>query len=374
VRKRFWPVIAGVLLCAACAMPSSDVPTLSKDDIAAERRRQEIAQLRDYYAQVHRVDSVAYRILTANRRYCKKWVVAQTGMIAATPQSLPKKYRKFSATALGLRWVRPTVISVAEGSPAALAGIIDKDELVSFNNEPIPVTATFRWINAFMEENEERPVKVVLRRGDEEKTFVMTPVIGCAIPITFEIDPTPNSFTDYSKIAIQSGILRVTRSDADLAIVLGHELAHVTMGHYDKTTINGLVGMAGGLVIDGGFLLGGMWTGGAFGNYLHTVGMMAFSVGFEMEADYVGAYYAARAGYDISGAAEVWRAYSLEVPSSIGMKSDHPTSPVRFLQMAKTIEEIADKQRRHLPLEPNLKEKHIEIAAPAAAPEDNGRP
>jgi predicted Zn-dependent protease len=214
----------------------------------------------------------------------------------------------------------------------------------------------------------------VLRRGDEEKTFVMTPVIGCAIPITFEIDPTPNSFTDYSKIAIQSGILRVTRSDADLAIVLGHELAHVTMGHYDKTTINGLVGMAGGLVIDGGFLLGGMWTGGAFGNYLHTVGMMAFSVGFEMEADYVGAYYAARAGYDISGAAEVWRAYSLEVPSSIGMKSDHPTSPVRFLQMAKTIEEIADKQRRHLPLEPNLKEKHIEIAAPAAAPEDNGRP
>ncbi len=356
-------------------MPSSDVPTLSKDDIAAERRRQEVAQLRDYYAQVHRVDSVAYRIVTANRQYCKKWVVAQTGMIAATPQSLPKKYRKFSAAALGLRWVRPTVISVAEGSPAALAGIIDNDELVSFNDEPIPVTATFRWINAFLEENEERPIKVVLRRGDEEKTLVMTPVIGCAIPIVFEIDPTPNAFTGYTKIVIQSGILRLTRTDADLAVILGHELAHVTMGHYDKTTINGFIGMAGGLVIDGGFLLGGMWTGGAFGSYLHNVGMMAFSVGFEMEADYVGSYYATRAGYDIAGAEEVWRALSLEHPASIGMKTDHPTTPVRYLQMRKTIEEIADKQRRHLPLEPNLKDKHIEIAAPAAAaPEDNGQP
>jgi hypothetical protein len=39
--------------------------------------------------------------------------------------------------------------------------------------------------------------------------------------------------------------------------------------------------------------------------------------------------------------------------------------------MRKAIEEIADKQRRDLPLLPNLKEKHIEIAAPAAAPESN---
>jgi len=80
-------------------------------------------------------------------------------------------------------------------------------------------------------------------------------------------------------------------------------------------------------VVDGGFLMSGIWTGGAFSSYLHQTGMMAFSVAFEMEADYVGAYYAARAGYDISGAAEVWRAMSLEDPTSIRMGTDHPTSP-----------------------------------------------
>ena len=369
MRKRFWPVIAGVLLCAACAGPSTDIPKSSKDDIAAERRRQEIAQLQDYYAQIHRLDTVAYHIVTANREFCKQWLIAQIGLFAATPQSMPSKYRKFSAETLGLRWVRPTVISIADGGPAALAGIVDKDELVSFNGEPVPVTATLRWISAFLEDNGERPITVVLMRDDELKTFTINPVIGCAIPIVLETNPVPNAFTDYKKIVIQTGILRVLRTNSDLAVVVGHELAHVTMGHYQKKSLNGSLGEASGALVDGGFLLGGIYTGGAFSNYLHRAGLNAFSVGFEMEADYVGAYYATRAGYDISGAEEVWRAMSLESPSSITLATTHPTTPVRYLQMRKTIEEIADKKRRNLPLVPEMKAIKVD-AVPAAAPQN----
>jgi len=40
-------------------------------------------------------------------------------------------------------------------------------------------------------------------------------------------------------------------------------------------------------------------------------------------------------------------------PSGAG--STHQTSPVRYLQMKKVIEEIADKKRRNLPLAPELK-------------------
>jgi Zn-dependent protease with chaperone function len=370
VRGRRWWVIVSVWLCAACAGPSANVPSITLDDIAAERRRQEIAQLRDYYEQLHRLDTVAFRILTANRDACNKWVIAQTGMIAATPQSLPSKYRKFSAEALALRWVRPTVISVVDGSPAAKAGIVNKDELVSFNGQPVPVTATFRWISAFMEENGERPITVKLQREGDELTFTVTPVIGCAIPVNLEINPVPNAYTDYKKIVIQSGILRSLRTDADLAVILGHELAHVTMGHYQKKNLNGFIGEVGGAVIDGGMLLGGIYTGGAFSNYLHQAGVMAFSVGFEMEADYVGSYYAVRAGYDISGAEEVWRIVSLEAPDMIRIAKTHPTLPVRYLQMRKVIEEIADKQRRGLPLVPELKVSQA-LPEPATTREDN---
>ena len=369
VRWRRWGFLL-LWLCAACAGPDANVPSLTLDEIAKERRHQEIVQLQDYFAQLNKLNTVAYRITTANREFCKKWVVAQLGMVAATPQSLPSKYRKFSREALGLRWVRATIISIVPDGPAAKAGVIDKDELVSFNGEHVPVTATARWLNAFLEDNSERPITVVLHRDDEDKTVTITPVIGCAIPVTLETNPDPNAFTDFKKIVIQTGILRMTKTDSDLAVIVGHELGHVTMGHYDKRQINGLIGALGGTAIDGGFLLGGISTGGAFTGYLQSAGLVAFSVGFEMEADYVGAYYAARAGYDISGAEEVWRTLSLEMPASIRIATTHPTTPVRYLQMRKVIEEIAEKKRKNEPLLPNLKSAKAEDAPAPELPRE----
>ena len=348
-------MIASVLLCAACARPSTNVPALAADDIAAEKRRQEITQLRDYYAQLHRLDTVAYRIGTANRADCKEWVSAQIGLLATTPQSLPRKYRSFSAEALNLTWVRPTVISVVEGSPAAAAGIVNGDELMTFNNEPIPVTGTQGWIGGFLRYNGERPVQIALKRDGVDQTITVYPTMGCAIPINLEINADANAGTDSKKIVIQSGILRITRTDAELAVIVGHELAHVNMGHYKKRAQNELLGEFGGALIDGGFLLGGVYTGRTFTNYLGAVGARAFSVEFEREADYVGAYYATRAGYDIAGTEEVWRAIGLENPTSIRTATTHPISPERFLQMRKVAEEIADKKRRNLPLVPELK-------------------
>lgn len=344
-----------VWLCSACAGPDAVVPTLTLGEIAEERRRQEIAQLRDYFAELNKLHSVAYRITTANREYCDKWVIPQIGMFAATPTSLPSKYRKFSREALGLRWVRATVISIVPDGPAAKAGMKEKDELISFNGAEVPTTAISRWINAFLEKTGEKPITVVVKRDDEDMTFAVTPVTGCAIPVLLETNPDPNAFTDFSKIVIQTGILRSARTESDLAVIVGHELAHNTMGHYRKKRTNSFLGGVGGSIIDGGFLLGGISTGGAFSNYLEIAGANAFSVSFELEADYVGAYYAARAGYDISGAEEVWQRMSLEHPAAIRKATTHPTTPVRYLQMRKVIAEIADKKSKNLPLTPKIR-------------------
>jgi len=347
-----------------------DIPALPADDVAAERRRQEIAQLRDFYTQLHRLDTVAFRIRTANRADCREWVAGQIGLRAVTPRSLPRKFQSFSAEALGLRWVRATVISVVEGSPAADAGIVTGDELMTFNNEPVPVTGTPRWIDDFLRDNGERPVKVVLKRDGVDRTLEVKPVIGCAIPINLDINAEANAATDFRKIVIQTGILRISRTDAQLAVVVGHELAHVNMGHYQKKQQNALLGQFGGALVDGGFLLGGIYTGRSFADYLGQVGARAFSVAFEREADYVGAYYVARAGYDLAGAEEVWSAMGMEDPNSIRKATTHPTAPVRFLQMRKVAEEIADKQRRNLPLVPEMKAIEVD-AAPAASADIN---
>lgn len=98
-----------------------------------------------------------------------------------------------------------------------------------------------------------------------------------------------------------------------------------------------------------------VWTDGLFTRELGRAGRLAFSVDFEREADYVGAYYTARAGYDLVGAEEFWRTYSLEIPDSTRAGMTHPVTPVRFVQLQKVIAEIADKRRRNMQLIPELK-------------------
>jgi Zn-dependent protease with chaperone function len=363
--------LASALLCAACG-PVASLPPLPKDAVEAERRHQQITQIKDYYAELRRVDGVAFRIRTANRATCKRWVSAQIGLYAATPQSLPHRYRSYSAEALTLTWARPTAIAVADTSPAAQAGIAIGDEIIALNGELIPVTGTPSWVNDWLTTNGEKPVQVNLRRDGVDRTVTVNPVMGCAIPINYVTADEVNAFTDGKKIVISSAIVAIARTDAQLAVVIGHELAHVNLGHNNRRVFNAVLGAAGGVMVDAGFLVGGISTGGAFTRAFERGGAMAYSVGFEREADYVGAYYATRAGYDLAGAEEIWRAIGQAHPDSIRLAKTHPSTPERFVQMQKVAEEIADKQRRHVPLVPELKAMQAE-AEPAMESGEGGR-
>lgn len=325
------------------------------DEVRAEQRLEQIAHIRKYYAELHRVDTVAFRIRAANRANCGGWESAQIGLHAATPQSLPSKYRSYSREALDLTWMRPTVISVVEGSPAAAAGIVKGDEIIALNGELIPLTGTANWMAGWLKHHGPRPFEANVRRDGVDRTVTITPVMGCAIPITYITSDSTNAATDGKKIIVHSAIVEMAKTDAQLALIIGHELAHVNLGHIDKKLMNRALGTVGGVLIDVGFLSGGISTGGAFGKEFGKAGIMAYSVAFEREADYVGAYYAARAGYDLEGAEQFWRAASMVSPASIRIGPTHPTTPVRFVQMQKVAAEIAEKRRRNLPLVPDLK-------------------
>lgn len=355
-------VLAGALVSAGCAGPVSKLPTASPTDIATEQYRQQLAAARAYYRDLSRVDNVAFRIRTANTRFCKNKVAAQIGLFAGTVRSLPRKYRSVAAQALNLTWGTPRAIAVADGSPAALAGLKPGDDVLKLNDEPVPATGTARWIAASVKKDRTAPITLTARRDGTARTLTLYPIMGCSITIELKAAPIPNAFSTGDKIVIQSGILRVTRTDADLAIVIGHELAHANLGHIRKKQENALLGEIGGAVIDGGLLLGGIDTGGTFAKHFERAGARAYSVEFEREADYVGAYYAARAGYDISSAENLWRAFALEEPANIRLTTDHPTSPARFVYMRETIAEIETKKRRHLPLVPELAARRTPVA------------
>ncbi len=347
-------------------MPVSKLPGVSAAAVEAEHRREQIAQIRDYYAQLARIENVAFRLRTANVEFCKR-VTARIGLHAATVRSLPRKFRSYSNEALGVSWTKPTVISVAAGSPAGLAGIRPGDQILRLDDTPLPPTGTQRFIEKVLHNNGMTPVRIAFRREGVDSTVTVTPLMACAIPVTLARDPSPNAYAAADKIVIQSGMLRLLPKDSDLAIIMGHELGHENLGHLDKQKINAVMGAVGGALIDGSLALGGIYTRGTFMRHFERAGALAYSVDFEREADYVGCYYAARAGYDIAGAEEIWRRMALELPDSIRFAHTHPTSPERFVLMRQTIAEIEDKQRRHLPLVPALKPAITVRAQPAAA-------
>ena len=347
-------VLHALLLCAACA-PVSKLPPLPAGEIKAEQRKHQIAQLRSYLGQLSRLDNVAFQLRVASRDDCEDRAWAQIGLINGTVPSLPRKVRSFAHEALAVSWTHATVLSIADNSPAAVAGIKIGDQLLTFNNEPVPRHGTAGWIGGYVRNNGERPIQVLIRRDGIDEMRAVVPVIACAIPIELQVDSGINAFTTDDRIVVSSSILRAARTDAQLAL--------------NKRRANAVIGWIGGAAADAGIMLGGMSTYGAFSKVLTQAGARAFSVAFEREADYVGADYAARAGYDLTGSEEIWRTFSLEDPDSIRLTTDHPITPVRFVQMQKVIDEIENKKRHNLLLVPERRFIRTDVDGTEAANE-----
>ena len=90
----------------------------------------------------------------------------------------------------------------------------------------------------------------------------------------------------------------------------------------------------------------------SFGN----VGGGAYSQDFELEADYVGLYMAARAEYDVDAAANFMRRLAAVKPDSIDVEdATHPNTAHRFVALETAALEIQRKRNRRDPLIPNEK-------------------
>ena len=112
------------------------------------------------------------------------------------------------------------------------------------------------------------------------------------------------------KIAVYTGLIdKLAVSDAELAAVMGHEIAHALREHgrekaSQQATQSVLVGIAGALLG-----LGELGTGLASTVANVTIGLPN-SREFEREADRIGVELAARAGYDPRAAITLWQKMS----------------------------------------------------------------
>jgi predicted Zn-dependent protease len=156
------------------------------------------------------------------------------------------------------------------------------------------------------------------------------------------------------KIVVYTGILPVASSEASLATVLGHEMAHATLRHgaqrvfEQNLTQTAMAGLAGSFS-DMDYehqraIMGALGAGAQYGV------MMPFSRSHESEADHIGLFYMARAGYDPRESVNVWRRMDQvsrgQPPQFL---SDHPSHGTRIQQlegwMPQALEEYQRSQR-----------------------------
>lgn len=174
------------------------------------------------------------------------------------------------------------------------------------------------------------------------------------------LDPSEkglNAHADGQNIVINPAMVEFAKSDTHLAFVLAHESAHHFMNHVGAQQKNSMVGLLLGTVADAAAASQGYNTQGALGKVGQSQSILRYSSSFEAEADYVGLYVLARAGYPIEDAPNFWRMMSQAQPDAIYVAQTHPTNPSRSIAMEKTVAEIRNKERLHQPLVPNIMQK-----------------
>ncbi len=149
------------------------------------------------------------------------------------------------------------------------------------------------------------------------------------------------------KIAVYTGLLKVTKNIDALSIVMGHEIAHAVAKHSVERASQAMTINLGTTVAD-------IFLGGAINRTRNTIGQNTgfdiFQLGImnpfgrkqETEADYLGLIFSSLAGYDIRESVNLWQrmANKKKGKEPPAFMSTHPSSSKRIENLKGWINEV----------------------------------
>jgi predicted Zn-dependent protease len=146
------------------------------------------------------------------------------------------------------------------------------------------------------------------------------------------------------KVAFYEGIMPICATEAGIATVMGHEIAHVIARHGNERMSQGLVQQAGGMALSAAMKekpaqTRQLWMT-AYGVASQVGGILPFSRLHESEADHMGLIFMAMAGYDPRQAPEFWKRMKKQAGQQPPeFLSTHPSHNTRIAQLQKWMEE-----------------------------------
>ena len=158
-------------------------------------------------------------------------------------------------------------------------------------------------------------------------------------------DQTVNAFClPGGKVAVFTGILPVTETEAGLATVMGHEIAHAIARHGNERVSLSLPAEAVGSILEVGLAKESSATRdlvmAAFGKTKDVAYLLPYSRTHESEADHIGLIYMARAGYDPREAVAFWTRMAAQSQGErIELLSTHPSDETRVADLERLLPE-----------------------------------
>ena len=142
------------------------------------------------------------------------------------------------------------------------------------------------------------------------------------------------------KVAVYTGILNTTQNETGMAVVVGHEVAHALAGHGNERISSQVIAQYGGQI------LGSTVSNGQIGQVIQSVypigaqaALLKYGRKQELEADEMGLYFMAMAGYDPRQASPFWeRMQALSGANNTPeFLSTHPSADSRKSDIAKNL-------------------------------------
>ncbi len=118
-----------------------------------------------------------------------------------------------------------------------------------------------------------------------------------SVPLEIVDDPTINAFTDGTRVVIYQGLINYTHSWDEIAMVLGHETAHVMLHHLQEMSTDDPQKVAE----------------------------------MEANADKMGAFYALKAGYNVCEGRKLFSQWLHDYGNALGQ--NHPDFSYRFMEL-----------------------------------------
>jgi Zn-dependent protease with chaperone function len=317
--------LRALCILVAFSMPANSVS--SHAQISDDTQASLLALQRDD----QRVADTAWRIASRNTDRCPKlWT--SLGVSLHNVSQYEPTYHAAAQAAFALDDTYPSVLAVADGSPAAAAGLKPNDTLRAVNGADLAgksrgqkTAASFDAVSAAMAAIETLPEQTAavlsIERSGQRLEVSVVPQNVCLSRVELAPGDAINANANGLVAQISGRLVNWVQNDDELALVIAHEIAHNLLDHQKRLSEkSALSGLATSLGLSG-----------------------RAQRQMELEADRMGIIMAAGAGYNYKIAPDFWAKLNSNNPLASFLATTHPTTRARRENAQRVVDELKSK-------------------------------